>query len=167
MGSKRKNYKSVAYTDVVLYAVQTAGGGLDNDTELYMWTSAQRHKVEFSAKKVDVFEIYQFMNRKVAQAKMKLRQLQGQQHHDFIDPVPPNMDKKYVWIDTYYVSYYIPYCVVLLLCVCVCVCVCVFSSFRECQYEFSVLILFMFAWLIITFRNTSFLIKKHNTMITS
>lgn len=94
MGSKRKNYKSVAYTDVVLYAVQTAGGGLDNDTELYMWTSAQRHKLEFSAKKVDVFEIYQFMNRKVAQTKMKLRQLQGQQHYDFIDPVPPNMDKK-------------------------------------------------------------------------
>ena len=148
MGSKRKNYKSVAYTDVVLYAVQTAGGGLDNDTELYMWTSAQRHKLEFSAKKVDVFEIYQFMNRKVAQTKMKLRQLQGQQHYDFIDPVPPNMDKKYVWIDTYY-------CIVLLTVLC-CVAIRIFFS----HPVYVCLAYYYIPQYII-------LNKKHNTTITS
>jgi len=82
----------------VLYAVQTAGGGIDNDTELYIWTASHCIKIEFSKTKVDLFEIYQFMNRKVSLAKMKLRN--SNKNHpmklqlDKIDPVPPSMDKK-------------------------------------------------------------------------
>ena len=66
IGSKRKNYKSIPYTSIQGFSVQTAGGGLDGDTELKIYsTGHEKTTLQFGKKEVDLFAVQQFMNVKV------------------------------------------------------------------------------------------------------
>lgn len=88
IGGKCKNYLSVPYHTILAFSVQTAGSFGDRDTEVYVFASGYSKLVmDFSKDNVDVFQIYQLLN-----SKIKWTHSRGTQ--DFIDPVPPNMDKK-------------------------------------------------------------------------
>jgi hypothetical protein len=88
VGSKRKNYKSIPYTSILAFAVQSAGSLLDKDTELSVWTTGHPKIVmNFSSANVDLFQIYQLLN-----AKMTWSTDRGTA--DYVDAVPPNMDQK-------------------------------------------------------------------------
>jgi len=88
VGSKRKNYLSIPYDTILAFSVQTAGSYVDKDTELYIYTNSYpKVSLNFSKANVDVFQIYQLLN-----SKIKWTHTRGEQ--DYIDPLPPNMDKK-------------------------------------------------------------------------
>lgn len=88
LGSKRKNYLSVPYESILAYSVQSSGALADDDTELYVWTVAYpKFSIDFAKANVDIFQLYQFLNAKIAWAKTRGTV-------DEIDPIPPNMDKK-------------------------------------------------------------------------
>ena len=65
--SKRKKFKSVPYKSIKAFAVQTAGGGLDSNTELLVWYDGGNGviTVSFAKDSVDLFEVQQFFNHKV------------------------------------------------------------------------------------------------------
>jgi hypothetical protein len=88
VGSKRKNYVSIPYDTILAFSVQTAGAFVDDDCELIVWSLGYpKMSMDFSATNVDIFQIYQLLNAKITIAKMKGTP-------DFVDPTPPNMDKK-------------------------------------------------------------------------
>eukprot|EP00287_Rhodomonas_sp_CCMP768_P017445 CAMPEP_0202822970 /NCGR_PEP_ID=MMETSP1389-20130828/11442_1 /ASSEMBLY_ACC=CAM_ASM_000865 /TAXON_ID=302021 /ORGANISM="Rhodomonas sp., Strain CCMP768" /LENGTH=832 /DNA_ID=CAMNT_0049495939 /DNA_START=1 /DNA_END=2499 /DNA_ORIENTATION=+ len=59
-------YVSTPYSKVKAWAISTAGGGFDSDSELQVWASGMKHlEIEFSKKKVDLFAINQFFNSKI------------------------------------------------------------------------------------------------------
>jgi len=88
IGSKCKNYVSVPYDTILAFSVQTAGSFGDMSSEVYVYAKGyQRLAMDFSKDNVDVFQIYQLLN-----SKIQWTQSRGTQA--FIDPVPPNMDKK-------------------------------------------------------------------------
>lgn len=89
IGSKRKNYLSVPYDTILAFSVQSSGALMDDDTELNVWTCSGYSKlsIDFAKANVDIFQIYQFLNAKVAWAKTRGTS-------DEINPIPPNMDKK-------------------------------------------------------------------------
>lgn len=88
IGSKRKNYQSIPYDTILAFSVQTAGSLLDADCELNIWTTGfPSFSHDFASANVDMFQIYQFLN-----TKIKWSTDRGTQ--DYIDPVPPNMEKK-------------------------------------------------------------------------
>jgi len=87
IGSKRKNFKSIAYSTIIMFSVQTAGGGIDRDAECTVWNGHLKASISFSKSKVDIFDVYQLLNVKISIAKLKGTP-------DFVDPTPPNMDKK-------------------------------------------------------------------------
>ena len=88
IGSKRKNYLSVPYELILAFSCQTAGALIDDDCELNVWSrGAPKVSIDFSKSNVDVIQIYQFLNNKISWAK-----LHGTP--DYVDPTPPNMDKK-------------------------------------------------------------------------
>jgi len=86
IGSKRKNYKSIPYSSIQAFSVDTAGQ-FDIDTTLQVWSRGIPHiEIEFAVKNVDIYQIQQFFNTKVDFGTAK--------GDDYVDPVPPNMDKK-------------------------------------------------------------------------
>lgn len=88
IGSKRKNYLSVPYDTIVAFGVQTSGAVLDDDCELFVYTTGvPKISIDFAKSNVDVFQIYQLLNAKVTWAQMRGTP-------DYVDPVPPNMDQK-------------------------------------------------------------------------
>lgn len=88
IGSKRKNYKSIPYTSILAFSVQTSGAYIDDDCELVVWTSGiPSISIDFAKSNVDLFQLYQLLNAKVSYAKMRGTA-------DYIDPIPPNMDQK-------------------------------------------------------------------------
>ncbi|MGK3734169.1 MAG: hypothetical protein ACI90V_001006 [Bacillariaceae sp.] len=87
IGSKRKEFRSIPYSEIVMYSVETAGK-LDYDTEVHVWCDSLYAKIDFSKSEVDIFEVYQLLNAKIAMAHRKKGSA------DYIDPTPPNMDKK-------------------------------------------------------------------------
>jgi hypothetical protein len=83
-----KNYLSLPYKSIQAFSVQSAGALLDTDSELNIWTSAHpKVSIDFATANVDIYQIYQFLNAKIAWAKQRGTA-------DFVDPVPPNMDQK-------------------------------------------------------------------------
>jgi hypothetical protein len=87
IGNKRKNYKSIPYSSIQAYSVDTAGK-FDGDVGLQVWSTGLRHtQIDFARANVDIYQLQQFLNAEVAIAKSKGAQ-------DVIDPTPPNMDKK-------------------------------------------------------------------------
>ena len=89
IGSKRKNYMSIPYASITAFSVQSAGALMDGDCEFSVWSTGGYPKISipFSATNVDIYQVYQFLNAKIAYAKQR-------GNPDIIDPVPPNMDKK-------------------------------------------------------------------------
>jgi sporulation protein YlmC with PRC-barrel domain len=88
VGGKRKNYVSVPYDTIQAFSVQTAGAYLDMDSELNVWSTGYRKvSLDFSKANVDVYQLYQLLNAKVAWS-------QSRGTADNIDSIPPNMDKK-------------------------------------------------------------------------
>jgi Bacterial PH domain len=88
VGSKRKNYVSIPYDSILAYSVETAGAVIDEDCELHVWSNGYpKISIDFSSSNVNLFQIYQFLNVVVSVAKLRGTP-------DFVDPVPPNMDKK-------------------------------------------------------------------------
>jgi hypothetical protein len=68
ISGKRKNFKSIPYSSIQAFSVETAGGGLDRDTEMKVWNSACGEiKIEFGKGQVDLFAVQQFLNVKVFQ----------------------------------------------------------------------------------------------------
>lgn len=87
IGNKRKNYRSIPYSSIEAFYVRTAGQ-LDDDVELKVWSSGgTRCKIDFATAKVDIFQMQQFLNTKIAWSKAEGNQ-------DAIDATPPNMDQK-------------------------------------------------------------------------
>jgi hypothetical protein len=87
VGSKRKNYLSVPYDTIQAFSVQTAGK-VDFDVELNIWsTGVPKVSIDFSKSNADIYQLYQLLNAKVAWA-------QSRGTADYVDPIPPNMDKK-------------------------------------------------------------------------
>jgi hypothetical protein len=73
VNSKRKNYVSIFYSKIQAWSVNTAGA-LDGDVELEVWSSGVRwRKISFATSNVDIFQIQQLMNHKIAQAKLLAR----------------------------------------------------------------------------------------------
>ena len=65
MGTSAK-YTSIPYSIIKAYAVSTAGGGLDSDSELKVWASGMKKlEIEFSKSKVDLFALKRFLNSKL------------------------------------------------------------------------------------------------------
>lgn len=90
VGGKRKNYRSIPYNTICAYSVQTSGAVADGDMELHVWsTGCPKITIDFSTSKVDIFQVYQFLN-----AKVWIARYSGSP--DYVDPVPPNMDNRYV-----------------------------------------------------------------------
>ena len=88
VGNKRKNYKSIPYDSILAFAVQSAGAVFDKDCELIVWSSGiPKISIDFSAANVDIFQIYQLLNAKITWST-------DRGTADYVDPVPPNMDKK-------------------------------------------------------------------------
>lgn len=88
VGNKRKNYLSIPYSSIRAFSVQTAGALLDEDCELNIYSSAMSAvSINFSASNVDIFQIYQLLNAKIPWS-------QDRGTSDYVDPVPPRMDKK-------------------------------------------------------------------------
>lgn len=88
VGSKRKNYKSIPYSTICAYSVQTSGAFADGDAELTVWsTGCPKVTIDFSTSNVDVFQVYQLLNAKVWTARFSGTP-------DYVDPVPPNMDRR-------------------------------------------------------------------------
>jgi hypothetical protein len=89
VGSKRKNYLSIPYATIQAFSVQSAGAAvLDADSELCVWSSAcPKLSIDFSTSYVDIFQIYQFLNTHISWSQQRGTA-------DYVDPVPPNMDKK-------------------------------------------------------------------------
>ena len=59
-------YTSWPYSAIKAWAVSTAGGGFDSDSELRVWASGMGEmEIEFSKKKVDLFAIQQFLSLKI------------------------------------------------------------------------------------------------------
>jgi len=86
IGKKRKNFMSIPYSTVVAYSVESAGS-LDRDSEFRVWSGNLKAAIDFSKTEVDIFEVYQFLNVKISMSQMKGTA-------DYVDPTPPNMDKK-------------------------------------------------------------------------
>lgn len=88
VGSKRKNYLSLPYENITAFSVQSASALVDDDTELNVWSLAlSKLSIDFAKSNVDIFQVYQFLNVKIAWAKTRGTS-------DVIDPIPPNMDQK-------------------------------------------------------------------------
>jgi len=89
VGGKRKNYTSVPYDTILAFSVQSAGPSmLDGDSELVIHsTGIAKVTMDFSAENVDIFQLYQLLNTKIQWTK-------DRGTSDFVDPVPPNMDKR-------------------------------------------------------------------------
>jgi hypothetical protein len=88
IGSKRKNYLSIPYETIRAFSVQSSGALLDDDSELYIYSSSHDVvSIDFAAANVDIFQIYQLLNSKIPWSV-------DRGTSDYIDPVPPNMDKK-------------------------------------------------------------------------
>jgi Bacterial PH domain len=88
IGSKRKNYVSIPYETICAYSVETAGAVLDKDCSLNVWSTGYPSvSIDFATSNVDLFQIYQWLNVKVTGQELKGTP-------DYVDPVPPNMDKK-------------------------------------------------------------------------
>ena len=86
VGGKRKNYKSIPYESIQAYAVETAGK-FDGDVSIKVYSSGIREaKISFAGANVDIYQIQQFLNGKVAFATAH--------KGDVIDATPPNMSKK-------------------------------------------------------------------------
>eukprot|EP00934_Nitzschia_sp_Nitz4_P001229 Nitzschia sp. Nitz4//scaffold122_size67431//29226//31869//NITZ4_006084-RA/size67431-augustus-gene-0.56-mRNA-1//-1//CDS//3329534400//1229//frame0 len=86
IGSKRKNYQSIPYDTILAFSVQSAGSLLDEDCELYVWSSGVPVvSIDFSSSNVDIFQIYQLLNVKVPWST-------DRGTSDYVDPVPPNID---------------------------------------------------------------------------
>jgi Bacterial PH domain len=65
LSGKRKNFQSIPYYSINAFSVETSGSGLDQDTELKVWTSSYVNlKFEFGKAVVDIFAIQTFMNDK-------------------------------------------------------------------------------------------------------
>lgn len=61
---------------------------MDSDSELVVYsTGVPKISIDFAAANVDMYQIYQLLN-------TKIRWSTDRGTADFIDPVPPNMDKK-------------------------------------------------------------------------
>jgi hypothetical protein len=89
VGSKRKNYVSIFYSKIQAWSVQTAGA-MDGDVELEVWSTGVRwKKINFATSNVDIFQLQQLMNSKVA---MAVSEAKGSK--DTIDPKPAHLDKK-------------------------------------------------------------------------
>lgn len=59
-------YTSYPLSQIKAYAVSTAGGGLDGDSELQVWCSGMPAlEIEFAKENVDLFALNSFLNKKV------------------------------------------------------------------------------------------------------
>ncbi len=65
--SKRKKFKSIPYQSIKAFSVQTAGGGLDADTELRIWYDGGNGcvTINFVKNAVNLFEVQQYIGHKV------------------------------------------------------------------------------------------------------
>jgi len=85
IGSKRKNYKSIPYSSIQAFSIQTAGK-CDDDSELKVWsTGIPVITIDFASSQVNVYNIQQYLNSKISWGASKGTQ-------DVFDPIPPNMD---------------------------------------------------------------------------
>ena len=85
--SMRKNYKSIPYWSIQAFATETAGS-LDDDVELRVYSKGiDIINIDFSAEKVNIFEIQQFLNAKLVEFSKAGTQ-------DEVDGTPPSLDKK-------------------------------------------------------------------------
>ena len=88
VGSKRKNYLSIPYDSIQAFSVQSAGAVMDGDCELTLYPAAAPNvSIDFASANVDIFQVYQFFNSKIQWSL-------DRGTADYVDPVPPNMDKK-------------------------------------------------------------------------
>ena len=86
VGGKRKNYKSIPYSSLLAFAVQSAGSIVDDDSELVLYsTGIPKVVLNFATANVDLFQLYQFLNSKLT---WSIDRGTG----DVIDPDPPNVD---------------------------------------------------------------------------
>lgn len=68
-----------------------SAGVLDDDSEVTLYTSGIRSvQLDFSASKVNIFEIYQLINTKIQWSTS----ITKSSSTDFVDPTPPNLDKR-------------------------------------------------------------------------
>jgi len=85
--AKRKNYKSIPYWAIQAFSTETAGS-LDGDVELKIYSKGIEYSsIDFSATKVNIFEIQQFLNAKLVEFALKGTQ-------DKVDGTPPSLDAK-------------------------------------------------------------------------
>eukprot|EP00590_Aulacoseira_subarctica_P012273 CAMPEP_0172418848 /NCGR_PEP_ID=MMETSP1064-20121228/5295_1 /TAXON_ID=202472 /ORGANISM="Aulacoseira subarctica , Strain CCAP 1002/5" /LENGTH=606 /DNA_ID=CAMNT_0013157975 /DNA_START=12 /DNA_END=1829 /DNA_ORIENTATION=+ len=60
---KKTEYKSIPYSAIRAYAVETAGSFMDSDAELKIYAfGVGKIKMDFVAKQVDIFKLYRFLN---------------------------------------------------------------------------------------------------------
>lgn len=86
VGSKRKNYKSIPYSSIQAFSVDTSGK-LDGDVGVQIWSEGIPHaSMSFATDSVDIYQVKQFLNSKVSFSDAKCT--------DFVDSAPPSMDKK-------------------------------------------------------------------------
>mmetsp|Transcript_50624 Transcript_50624/g.123432 ORF Transcript_50624/g.123432 Transcript_50624/m.123432 type:complete len:808 (+) Transcript_50624:60-2483(+) len=72
MTGKKVKYRSTPYKYIKAWAVSTAGGGIDSDSELQIWASGMAAiEIEFSKDKVDLFALNQFLNFKCLPAEQQ------------------------------------------------------------------------------------------------
>lgn len=89
VGSKRKNYKSIPYSSIQAFSVDTSGK-LDGDVGVQIWSEGIAYaSMSFATETVDIYQVKQFLNSKVSFTDAKCT--------DFVDSAPPSMDKKTVW----------------------------------------------------------------------
>ena len=86
IGSKRKNYKSIPYSSIQAFAIDTAGE-MDGDVCIQIWSKGIPYaNIHLAKETVDIYSIQQFLNSNVKFADKK--------GNDFVDSFPPNMDQK-------------------------------------------------------------------------
>ena len=90
IGSKCKSYKSIPYSSIQAWEVETAGS-IDGDSELRVWSAgAGQIKVNFAKDRVDLWEIQRFLNEKIKTTLIE----EKPELKDKIDSSPPKMEKK-------------------------------------------------------------------------
>ena len=86
IGGKRKNYKSVPYSSIQGFAIDTAGK-IDGDVGIQIWSAGIPYvSISIASASVDIYQIQQFLNTQV-----KFGASEGT---DSVDSIPPNMDQK-------------------------------------------------------------------------
>lgn len=85
VGNKRKNYTSIPYDAIVAFSIQSQGAAFDSDCEFIIYsTGLPKVQIDFAAKSVNIFEIYQYMNSKISWSK-------DRGTADEVDLKPPEM----------------------------------------------------------------------------